>query len=163
MAIYRIRHEHRRNDLISARPNTNPNDGRNIPVHAGRLLQAHAKNNQPNDDEHEAKVGDPQPVLWRRPQPVAELLGLAVEPPVAEGTAELLADDGADDHAEELEAQLLRVEAEFRDEDLRDFDGEEDGDEAEGYGVGDCGDEDGGVFCEEGGLDEFDGTESCRV
>jgi hypothetical protein len=54
-----------------------------------------------------------------------------------------------------LEAKFLGVEAELREEQLRNLDGKENAAEAENDGVGDCGNPNGGVTEEREGLDEF--------
>ena len=75
----------------------------------------------------------------------------------------MFADDGADDETEELKTKLLRVEAKFHAEELGEFDGDEHGSEEEDHGVGDGGDQDGGISGHGEGLDEFPEREGFRV
>ena len=83
-------------------------------------------------------------------------LGTAIDEDVGKRSTKLLADDATNNDTQKLQTDLLGIEAEFRDEDLRDLDGKEDGAEAEDKGVGDGGDDDGGMFGEREGCDEFD-------
>lgn len=80
---------------------------------------------------------------------------LTLHPPVAQWTCQLLTNNTSDDDAEELKADLLWIETELGDEDLRNLDGEEDGAETEDDGIRGRGNEDGGVSgkCER--LDKF--------
>ena len=157
MAIHRIRHQHRRHNLIPRARNRDSHNRRHIPMHRLRLRRAHTKHNQAHHSEQEPRIRQPQPILRRRR--ATSTAGLRTDEPVAERAGQLLADNGADDDAEELQADLLRVEGELGQEELGDLDGDEDGGEAEDDAVRDRGHEDGGVAGEEEGFDEFDGAE----
>lgn len=80
----------------------------------------------------------------------------------------MLAQERADDEAEELQAELFGVEGEFVLQELGHFDGVEDRGEEENHAVGDCGEEDGDVGeegervqelgrCEGGWIDSGEG------
>lgn len=86
-----------------------------------------------------------------------------VHPGIREDAAELLADDGADDKAEELEAELLLLEVKFLAEEMGQLDGDEDAAEEKGHGVGDGGEEDAELAAEEEGLDELVGADGGGV
>lgn len=94
---------------------------------------------------------------------MAESSRFSVHPRVGHDAAQLFADDGADDQTEELETELLWVEAEFHAEELWEFDGDQDGTEEEDHGVGDGGDQHGGIAGHGEGLDEFPEVEGFRV
>lgn len=86
---------------------------------------------------------------------ICHLLGFAMHPEITQSAADLFANETPDDDAEELETDLLRVEAEFGDEELWDFYGEEHTAEAKDHGICNRGDQDGGILEETERLDEF--------
>lgn len=90
-----------------------------------------------------SNIAQPKTVLSRRRG--TGLLLPQRHPPITDQAADLLADHGADDNADELQADLLGVEAEFLGEDLGDLDGEGDASPEEDHGVGAGGDEDAGL------------------
>ena len=159
MAINRIRNQHRGDDLVAKRSNRNAHNGTNIITLD--ILRLHAKDHHAYNNRQKTQVRDPYPVLGRRGVTEGRRRPLVAphHPVVGAPTAKLLAEHGADDHAGELQADLLRVEAEFCPEELRDLDGEEDGGEVEDYGVGDGGAEDVGVGEELDGGEEGGGGE----
>ena len=94
---------------------------------------------------------------------MSQLPGPRIDKPVAERSAQLLADNAADDDAEELETDFLGVEAKLGKEELGDLDGDEDGGEPEDNGIGDGGNQDAGVASEEEGLDKLNRLERFGV
>lgn len=153
MTIKRIRNQHSRNNLVSSRCNSNPNNGRNIPLSLSRMRRLHKEHHQSTNRESEASIAEPESVF--RLCGSVEFLRASPHPAITESAAELFADDCADDDAEELEPDLLGIETEFGEEELGNFDCGHDGGEEEDHGVGDDGDHDGGIFEEREGLDEF--------
>ena len=127
---------------------------RNIPCALRSLLEADAEHDQTNHSKDETHVAEPKSVLGLRT--ASELLGALVHPEIADSAAKLLADNKTDHDAEELETELLGVQSELRDQQLRNLDREKDAAESEHDGVSDSGDPDGSVAEEEHGLDEFD-------
>ena len=141
-------------DLISYGGDGNADDGSDVPLAGGGLLQTDAEEDQTDHGEEEADVAEPQSVLGRRAS--SKFLSALVHPEIADSAAELLADNKTDHDAEELETELLGVESELGDQKLRNLDREKDAAESEHDGVSDSGDPDGSVAEEEHGLDEFD-------
>lgn len=84
----------------------------------------HEKDNNTGDGQRLADVAEPEAVLGGRRG--ARLLAALVHPHVGEAAADLLADDGAQDEGQELQADLLGVELVLFGEDLRDLDGRHD-------------------------------------
>lgn len=157
MRIHGVGHEDRRHHLVSHARQRDADDGGDVPVHVLRLLGPDEEHHCADDGEDEACVAQPQAMFgggW-----AAGLAGATIHPEVGEGAAELLADDGADDEREELVSELLGVEGELLAEQLREFDGHEDGAEEEGHGVGESGDGDAGFGDEGEGVDEIVGAE----
>lgn len=97
-------------------------------------INLHEKNHKSAYRRCKTSVGHPETVLGRR-EPGSWPLQ-AAHPEIAAPSAKLLAQHGADDYTNELQADLLCVEAEFRREDLWDLDGGEDAGEVEDDGVG---------------------------
>lgn len=129
MAINSISDKHRCNDLVSGPGKCNPDYRRDIPLQIRRLRRAYQEDHHPDDSETESRVAEPQSEL--RGRRTTDLLRATVHPGVGEDAAELLADDGPDDDAEELETELLLVEVEFLAEELGQLDGDEDAAEKE--------------------------------
>lgn len=157
MAVDGISDKHGGNDLVPSASKCNPDYRRDIPMQVRRLRRANQEDHHPDDREREARVAEPQSELRRRR--ATNLLRAAVHPGIGQDAAELLTDDGADDDAEELEAELLLVEVEFLAKELGQLDGDEDAAEEEGHGVGDGGEEDAELAAEEEGLDELIGAD----
>lgn len=133
----------------------------NVPNALRSLLEANTEDNQTDHCKDEAHVTEPKSVLGLGTS--SKLLGALVHPEIADSATELLADDKTDHDAEELEAELLRVKAEFGKEKLRNFNSEEYTAESEDDGVGDCGDPDGCVTEKRERLNEFVEAEGRRV
>lgn len=123
--------------------------------HSAQQSQAitHQEHHDADDAEHEAKVAQPEAELGLRGAP-AEPPAPHRHPQVRHAPADLLADDGADDDGDHLQAVLLRVEAEELGEQLRDLDGDHDARPEELHGVRHGGDRDAGVRGVREGLDE---------
>ena len=85
-------------------------------------------------------MASPQPEFRRCS--TTELLAARVHQVVAERTAALFPDKCADDDAGELEADLLRVEPELGDKELRNLERDHDGGEAKCDGIADGRDQD---------------------
>lgn len=140
-------------DLVSDGGDGDADDGSHVPFSGGGLLQTHAEEDQADHGEEEADVAEPQSVLGRRAS--SEFLRTLVHPEIADPATELLADDKTDHDAEELEAELLRVQAELGEEELRNLNGKQNAAESEYDGIGDSRDPDGSVTEEGQGLNEF--------
>lgn len=161
MAVDGISDKHGGNDLVPSASKCDPDYRRDIPVQIRRLRRGNQEDHHPDDRERESRVAEPQSEF--RGRRTTNFLRAAVHPGVRQDATELLADDGADDDAEELEAELLLVEAEFLAEELGQLDGDEDTAEEEGHGVGDGGEEDAELAAEEEGLDELIGADGGGV
>lgn len=107
-----------------------------------------------------ANVAQPQTKLRVRP---ASLPLPRPHPLVGGEAANLLAEDGADDEADVLEADLLGVEAELFGEDLWHLEGCHYAAPEEDHGVGDGGEADKDAECESEGGDEGSGIQGRGV
>jgi len=153
--------EDRGNDLVADGGDRNTNDGGDVPLAGGCLLQTNAEEDQADHGKKEASVTEPQSVLGRRAS--SEFLSSLVHPEIANSAAELLTDNETDHDAEELKAKLLRIQSEFGEEKLRDLNREKDTAESENDRVGDGWYPDGSVAEEEHGLDELDKLQRRRI
>ena len=142
MGVDRIRRQHSCDNLVPERRNPSPYNGRDPPLPLGRLLSADEKDNHAGNSNQVPEVAEPETELgWG----TAGIFGSVHEvsctahPEIRHDTAHLFAEEGADDEAEELEAELLRVEGEFLLQELWDLDRVEHGGEEEDHAVGDCG------------------------
>lgn len=120
---------------------------------AGRCLRANQEHNHTDDGQREAEIAEPETVFG---------LGLAVDatgatthPEVGEYTTHLLANDGSDDHTQELETQLLGVQFELLFQQLGHLDCCEDASKQEDHGVCAGWNENGGVAGHGQWTDEF--------
>lgn len=131
-------------DLIAHGGDGGADEGRHVPLvrQVRELAQEH---DVADHAEDEARVAEPETVFGRGALAGGEFAGAALHPRVREDAAELFADEGADDDAGELVADLLGIEVEFFLEELGDFDRDEDRGEEEDHGVGCCSDHDGCV------------------
>lgn len=127
-----------------------------------RIFGLNSEDNETDNDQEETKVAQPQAILRCRSD-LATLLSPSVDPKVAQRTAHLLANEGANDQTQELKANLLRVEGELFDKDLRDFNGEEDAGEAKDDCVGKGGNHDRGILGEACWLNKLIPVEWLRV
>ena len=114
-----------------------------VPLALGSLLEANAEDDDTDHGKDETHVAEPKSIL--RLGTSAKLLSTLVHPEITDPATELLANDKTDHDAEELKAELLRVQAEFRKEQLRNFDSEKHTAEPENDRVGHRGDPDGCV------------------
>jgi hypothetical protein len=133
VTINSIRNTHGCDDLIPSRTDSDPNNWRDIPVSFLSLGSSNPKDDEADDCKQEAEMAEPEAV-FRAHWGSVSLLGAnqgTAHPYIAGWACELLAYNATYYYAEELETDLLGVEAEFGDEDLGDFDGEEDGGKAE--------------------------------
>lgn len=103
MAVYSIGDQDRRYDLVSNTGDRDPDHGSDIPMQLHGILRLHEENHHAHNRQHEPGVAQPKPILGLRPH-ATHLLRLAIHPVVAQAAAQLLADDGAEDDAEELVA-----------------------------------------------------------
>jgi len=123
VAVYCIRDEDGSDKLVSECRDTDSDDGRHVIV--TQVLGLNAEDEEADEGAEEARVGEPETVLRSHGPRSSQLGGSTPHEEIRTVAADLLADDGTDDHPEELETDLLGVEVEFRREELRDLDGEE--------------------------------------
>lgn len=84
----------------------------------------HAEDDKTNDGEEEPGVAEPETVFranWRLISFLSEG-GSTAHPEIAQTPSQLFTNDTPYDHTEELKTDLLRVEPEFGEEDLRNLD-----------------------------------------
>lgn len=161
MTVDSIGDEHRRDNLISTTSKRNTDYRCDIPLQIRRLRRAHQENNHADNPERKSWVAEPQSELRRGR--AANLLCATIHPGIGQDATELLADDGADDDSEELEAELLLIEVELLAKELGQLDGDEDAAEEKGHGVGDGGEEDAELSAEEEGLNKLVGLDGGGV
>ncbi|PIB00426.1 hypothetical protein CB0940_02062 [Cercospora beticola] len=145
MTVHSICCRHSSNDLGADGCDCDADDGRHIPMTLLGLLKADAKDDDADHAKCEANVRQPETMLSRR-CPVSQPLGFMIHPEVAQTSADLLADDTSDNDAQELQADLLSIESEFRHKELRDFHCKQNTAEAEDDRVRDCRNDDGRIF-----------------
>lgn len=109
-----------------------------------RMRSLHKEDHQSAYREQETRVAEPETVFWGWTS--VDLLGLSIHPEIRQVSSQLLANNSANDDAQELQAELLRVESEPGEEELWDFNRGQDGCEEEDHGVRDSRNRDGGVF-----------------
>ena len=117
------------------------------------MRRAHQEDDHPGNGQQEPEIAQPEAEFRRRA--AGDAARAEGHPGVGGVAAELLAQEGADDEPEELQAELLRVEGELGLEQLGHFDGVEDAAEEEDHGVGARGGEDGDVGEERERVVEF--------
>lgn len=93
----------------------------------------------------------------------AQLAPAHGHPHIRHATSNLLANNGAHNDSDHLQAVLLRVEAEELGKELRDLDGDHDACPQEFHGVGDGGQDDARVSGMREGLDKVVKGDWCRV
>lgn len=120
-AVNRIGDHHGGDKLVSHSANGSANDGRDVPVSARRCLRADQEHNHTNDGQREAEITEPETELGL--SLAVNTAGSTAHPEIGQHAAHLFANHGADDHTQELEAQLLGVQLELLLEQLRHFDG----------------------------------------
>jgi len=133
--------QRRRDDLDAEGRHRRTDHRRHVPVARCGVLQLHAPHHQADDHGDEAGVGEPEALGGGAG---AGARGVRGQEPVGHGAGELLADDGADDDGEVLEAEGLGVEVEFLADGLGHHDDDGDVGVAEDEGVCNCWDENGG-------------------
>lgn len=142
IAIHGVRDVDGRDDLISCGGNGCSYDGRHIPRLAS-FVQLDCEHDNPTDSQGVANITQPQTIFWRW------VLALALlappHPPIRDQPSNLLPQDRSNNHAQELQADLLGVKAKQFGEDLRDFDGEDDTAPEEDHGIGTGGDHHAGL------------------
>lgn len=141
MLINSISRTNRRDDLIPPRRHRRSHQRRDIPPSStttsgtpAQLLRLHAKNHQPSNRKRKPAIRKPKPKL--RARLLARPLAPQTHPAIARAPADLLPEHAADDQAEELQAELLRVEGEEGEEYYGDFHHKENAAEAEDDCVG---------------------------
>ena len=135
VAIYSIGHQDSRNDLVSNSCNSRTNNRCNIPVKGWSLLNADQEDHNSTDSEQITRIAEPQSEF--RLGTLLDLALAAIHPEVRQRTAKLGTDEGAHDHADELETKLLGVEVELFAEELRGLDRDQNATEEEYHRV--CG------------------------
>lgn len=97
--------------LVSNGTNRSTDDGCDIPVSTRRCLRAHQEHNHTNDGQREAEIAEPETEL--RLGLAVDTTGSTTHPEIGEYAPHLLTDHRADDHTQELEAELLGVQIEL--------------------------------------------------
>lgn len=161
VAIHSVRDEHSSDNLVAGGGNTNTHEWCHI-VSGASIVELHQEDDKTNDAKCKAEVAQPQTVLW--PGAVATQLAPAHgHPQIRHAATNLLANDGAHNDSDHLQAVLLRIEAEQLGEELRDFDGDHDARPQEFHGVGDGGEDDARVSGVRERLDKVIKGDWCRV
>jgi hypothetical protein len=156
-----VRVQRRRDQLHAEVRDAAADVRRHVPPPLLRLLQPHAPHDHADRGEHEPGPARQQPHL-RLARSAGAPRAKAYEA-VAAPPGELLAEHGADDERDELQADLRVVEPELGGEELRDEHGDVHAAVGERDGVGEHAEEDGQAGRHQQRIDELGGPDRARV